>query len=331
MLCMLGLLHGPARFNVCNLTFLFHFKNAQQLIQEFPWAQGAAAAAAEHAGGMGGAAAAAGAAGAAAAAAAGAAGAAAAAAAGAAAPPVAEEEADEDDPMSEGSSHQQEVEAAAAAGGAAGGGGGGWWGGAAADLAAPQAPGDDVMGEPPQQDINAGAAAAPAEGAAAAAAPELPEGAAEFQALTEALAAGTVQQVAPRLLADAPAERVYADVLRGLHGLRKLDVDVTGLCKVMKLSSSPLANVCELRLYMLGSVLLPPGGLPQLPSLTHLEFYLPGERNWGECHGSFLCPLTRRRTHARHQLPWLGLVGLLLHVGQLCVACSARHLAIAVS
>jgi hypothetical protein len=26
-------------------------------------------------------------------------------------------------------------------------------------------------------------------------------------------------------------------------------------------------------------------GLPCLPSLTHLEFYLPDERNWGECGG----------------------------------------------
>jgi hypothetical protein len=34
---------------------------------------------------------------------------------------------------------------------------------------------------------------------------------------------------------------------------------------------------------MLGAVQLPPGGLPCLPSLTHLEFYLPDERNWGEC------------------------------------------------
>ena len=33
---------------------------------------------------------------------------------------------------------------------------------------------------------------------------------------------------------------------------------------------------------MLGAVELPPGGLPRLPSLTHLKFYLPDERNWGE-------------------------------------------------
>jgi hypothetical protein len=29
-------------------------------------------------------------------------------------------------------------------------------------------------------------------------------------------------------------------------------------------------------------VRLPRGGLPLLPLLTRLEFYLPGERNWGE-------------------------------------------------
>jgi hypothetical protein len=72
-------------------------------------------------------------------------------------------------------------------------------------------------------------------------------------------------------------------VLRGLKSLTKLDVDVTGLCKVMQLTSSPLAGVKELRIHMLGAVHLPPGGLPTLPSLTHLEFYLPDERNWGGC------------------------------------------------
>jgi hypothetical protein len=54
------------------------------------------------------------------------------------------------------------------------------------------------------------------------------------------------------------------------------------LLQVVKLTSSPLARVRELRLHMLGTVNLPPGGLPRLPSLTHLEFYLPDEHNWGE-------------------------------------------------
>jgi hypothetical protein len=61
---------------------------------------------------------------------------------------------------------------------------------------------------------------------------------------------------------------------------------------VIKLTSSPLVGVRELRLHMLGAVELPPGGLPRLPSLTHLEFYLPDERNWGECCdmlGKVLC------------------------------------------
>ncbi len=53
--------------------------------------------------------------------------------------------------------------------------------------------------------------------------------------------------------------------------------------QVMQLSSSPLAGVKELRIHMLGAVSLPRGGLPTLPSLTHLEFYLPDERNWGMC------------------------------------------------
>lgn len=92
---------------------------------------------------------------------------------------------------------------------------------------------------------------------------------------------GAAAAAATQALADVPAEHMYADVLRGLRCLRRLDLDVTGLCKVMKLSSSALADVCELRLHMLGSVVLPPGGLPCLPRLTHLEFYLPGERNWG--------------------------------------------------
>ena len=51
--------------------------------------------------------------------------------------------------------------------------------------------------------------------------------------------------------------------------------------QVMQLSSSPLAGLRELRIHMLGAVQLPQGGLPCLPSLTHLEFYLPDERNWG--------------------------------------------------
>jgi hypothetical protein len=42
--------------------------------------------------------------------------------------------------------------------------------------------------------------------------------------------------------------------------------------------------VVELRVHMLGAVQLPQGGLPRLPRLTHLEFYLPAERSWGEWH-----------------------------------------------
>jgi hypothetical protein len=35
---------------------------------------------------------------------------------------------------------------------------------------------------------------------------------------------------------------------------------------------------------VLEEVRLPAGGLPWLPLLTRLEFYLPDERNWGECY-----------------------------------------------
>jgi hypothetical protein len=45
-------------------------------------------------------------------------------------------------------------------------------------------------------------------------------------------AAAAAAAAAPVPLGDAPADKVYADVLRGLQGLRTLDVDVTGLCKV---------------------------------------------------------------------------------------------------
>jgi len=108
-------------------------------------------------------------------------------------------------------------------------------------------------------------------------------------------------------LADAPVEQMYADVLRGLRGLRRLDVDVTGLCKAMRLSSTPLFNVCELQLHMLGAVTLPAGGLPRLPNLTHLEFYLPDERNWGEKAAAAVtaaapAPATRSPAAVGHRL-----------------------------
>jgi hypothetical protein len=83
-------------------------------------------------------------------------------------------------------------------------------------------------------------------------------------------------------LSNAPVARAYGDVLRGQRCLQSLDVCVTALCKVMRASSSPLAQLRQLRLHMLGEVRLAGGGLPWLPLLTRLEFYLPDERNWGE-------------------------------------------------
>jgi hypothetical protein len=52
----------------------------------------------------------------------------------------------------------------------------------------------------------------------------------------------------------------------------------------MRASNTALSQLRQLRLHMLGEVRLPAGGLPWLPLLTRLEFYLPDERNWGECY-----------------------------------------------
>ncbi|WIA21923.1 hypothetical protein OEZ85_004290 [Tetradesmus obliquus] len=49
---------------------------------------------------------------------------------------------------------------------------------------------------------------------------------------------------------------------------------------VMRSSSSALGQLQQLRLHMLGEVRLAGGGLPWLPHLSRLEFYLPDERNW---------------------------------------------------
>uniref|UniRef100_A0A383VC31 Uncharacterized protein n=1 Tax=Tetradesmus obliquus TaxID=3088 RepID=A0A383VC31_TETOB len=94
-----------------------------------------------------------------------------------------------------------------------------------------------------------------------------------------AAAAASDQQQAPQL-ADAAIPRAYGDVLRGQRCLRSLDVCVTALCKVMRSSSSALGQLQQLRLHMLGEVRLAGGGLPWLPHLSWLEFYLPDERNW---------------------------------------------------
>jgi hypothetical protein len=90
-------------------------------------------------------------------------------------------------------------------------------------------------------------------------------------------------------LSDAPVACAYGDVLRGQRCLQLLDVCVTALCKVMRASNTPLSQLRQLRLHMLGEVRLPAGGLPWLPLLTRLEFYLPDERNWGECYVIVLC------------------------------------------
>jgi hypothetical protein len=107
--------------------------------------------------------------------------------------------------------------------------------------------------------------------------------------------AGTLSATAPAAqapqLSDAPVARAYGDVLRGQRCLRSLDVCVTALCKVMRASNTALSQLRQLRLHMLGEVRLPAGGLPWLPLLTRLEFYLPDERNWGEryCYATLSC------------------------------------------